>query len=180
MIAFLDLIDSEEDKEKFIRLYNKYVRLAFWVAEKRVHNREVAEECVQETFLSIARNFHKVGEVDDKKTKSYVATIAEGFAIKAYNKEHKAVFVRAEEAEVQRNMADKTPDFKPDDIDALDLSYAIDNLLNDEERNLVYLKYIYKFKVSELARMYETTDYFIKKKLNSAIEKLKKYIDRET
>ncbi len=179
LIAFLDLIDSEEDKEKFIRLYNKYVRLVYWVANNRVHKHEVAEECVQETFLSIARNFHKIGEVDDKMTKSYVATIAEGFAIKAYNKEHKAVFVQAEEEEIQRTLADKAPDFKPDKVEAMDLSYAIDNLLDDEERNLVYLKYTYKYKVSEIARMYETTDYFIKKKLNTAIEKLKEYVDKE-
>lgn len=179
MIVFLDLLDSEQDKEKFTKLYDQYVKLVYWIAKRRVHKHEIAEECVQETFLSIAKNFQKVGEVEDKKTKSYVATLADGFAIKAYHKEHKAVFVQVEEEEIQRNLADKTIDFKPDKADALDLSYAIDNLLNDEERNLIYLRFTHKFMVSEIARMYDTTDYFIKKKLNAAIDKLRAYVNKE-
>ncbi len=178
-MMFLDLLDTQEEKDKFLRLYDKYVKLVYWIAVKRVHSHEVAEECIQETFLSIAKNFHKVGEVDDLMTKSYVATIAEGFAIKAYNKEHKAVFVQTEDDEKLMSLANQNVDFRPDKVDSLDLSIAMDKLLSDEERNLVQLKYVYKFKVSELARMYGTTDYFINKKINLALAKLKEYFDKE-
>lgn len=179
MIAFLDLIDKPEDKNKFERLYNKYNRLAFWVAEGKVHNRELAEECVQETFLSIAKNFHKIGDVDDKRTRSYVATIAQGFAIKAYNKDHRATFVQMEEKELEKALVQFDDSFKPDKVDIIDLNAAMNKLLNEEERNLVHLVYVYEMSVSEVARMYETTNYFITKKVNAAVLKLKRYINKE-
>ena len=179
MVAFLDLIDSDEDKEKFIQLYNKYNRLVYWIAERRVHKHEIAEECVQETFFSIAKNFHKIGEVNGAATRSYVATIAEGFAIKAFRRENKVVFVQSDDDEKRIQLADPSLDFIPDNVDAIDLSIAIDRYLDDEEKNLIYLRYTYKFKVSELSRMFDTTDYFINKKISIALNKLKDYFEKE-
>ena len=179
MVAFLDLIDSDEDKEKFIQLYNKYNRLVYWIAERRVHKHEIAEECVQETFFSIAKNFHKIGEVNGAATRRYVATIAEGFAIKAFRRENKVVFVQSDDDEKRIQLADPSLDFIPDNVDAIDLSIAIDRYLDDEEKNLIYLRYTYKFKVSELSRMFDTTDYFINKKISIALNKLKDYFEKE-
>ena len=176
LMIFLDLIDTQEEKEKFIKLYNKYVKLVYYTAVKKVHSHELAEECVQETFLYVAKNFHKVGEVESGMTRSYLCTIAEGKAIKIYHKENRAVFVSTDDEETLIDLEDPDANFQTDKINSMDLSFAMDELLTDEERNVLQLKYTYQFKVSEIARMYETTDYFIKKTINGAIVKLKDYV----
>jgi len=179
LALYLALLDDPADEEKFEKLYRKYVKLAHWVAMQRVHDEEVAEECVQETFFSIARNFHKVGDVDAPETKQYVSVIAQGFAIKAYHKEHKAVFVDIKDDMDIDDMIDPTANAGPDEFNATELADAMDKVLDDEERNIMYLKFSYKFRYKEIAKYYETTEYFIKKKVASAVQKLMKYYKEE-
>ena len=179
LLLYLALLEDASDEEKFIQLYNKYVNLARWVAMQRVHDTEVAEECVQETFFSIAKNFHKVGDVDAPETKQYISVIAQGFAIKAYHKEHKAVFVDFEDENELDSMIDPTVNAHPDEFNATELADAMDKVLDDEERELMYLKFSYKYRYKELAKYFDTTEYFIKKKVASAVKKLMKYYKEE-
>lgn len=51
MIVFLDLLDTQEEKDKFTELYNFYKDLLYWIALKKTDNIEYAEECVQDTFF---------------------------------------------------------------------------------------------------------------------------------
>ncbi len=179
LVLYLALLEDAEDEEKFIKLYKKYVDLARWVAYQRVHDTEIAEECVQETFFSIARNFHKVGDIDAPETKQYVCVIAQGFAIKAYHKEHKAVFVDFESEDELDSMVDPTANSQPNEFDATELADAMDKILDDEEKELMYLKFSYKYRYKELAKYFNTTEYFVKKKVASAVQKLMKYYKEE-
>ena len=71
---FLNLLDTQTEKDKFQLLYNTYCDLLYWIALKRTNRVEDAEECVQETFLYIAKHFDKIGEINSKKTKIYLST----------------------------------------------------------------------------------------------------------
>lgn len=175
LALYLALLEDAEDEEKFIRLYNKYVNLVRWVANQRVHDVEVAEECVQETFFSIAKSFHKVGDVDAPETKQYVSVIAQGFAINAYHKEHKAVFVDFESEAELDSMIDPTVNAKPDEFNATELANVMDEILNDEEKELLYLKYSYKYRYKELAKMFNISEYHVKSTIASAVQKVLKH-----
>ncbi len=157
LALYLALLDDPADEEKFIKLYNKYVDLARWVANQRVHDVEVAED----------------------ETKQYVCVIAQGFAIKAYHKEHKAVFVDFESEDELDSMVDPTANSQPNEFDAAELADAMDKVLDDEEKELMYLKFSYKYRYKELAKYFNTTEYFVKKKVASAVQKLMKYYKEE-
>ena len=73
--SFLNLLDTQTEKEKFIELYDTYKDLLYWIALKRTNCNEDAEECVQETFFYIAKHFEKINDVNSKKTKIYLSTI---------------------------------------------------------------------------------------------------------
>ena len=51
--------------------------------------------------------------------------------------------------------------------------------LSDEEKELMYLKFSYKYRYKELAKYFNTTEYFVKKKVASAVQKLMKYYKEE-
>lgn len=76
MIAFLALIDSEENKTKFSHLYNKYCRLIYTIAYEKLSSREAAEDTVQDTFLYIAKRMDALDFSDEGRTKNYLATVA--------------------------------------------------------------------------------------------------------
>ena len=83
---FLNLLDTQSEKDKFANLYDKYKNLLYWISYGKTKSSQDAEECVQETFFYVAKHFEKIGDVNSSKTKGYLATIVTGFSIDIYNK----------------------------------------------------------------------------------------------
>ena len=82
---FLNLLDTQSEKDKFIKLYDKYKNMLYWISYGKTQSCQDAEECVQETFFYVAKHFEKIGDVNSSKTKGYLATIVTGFSIDVYN-----------------------------------------------------------------------------------------------
>lgn len=83
---FLNLLDTQNEKDKFIKLYDKYKNMLYWISYGKTQSCQDAEECVQETFFYVAKHFEKIGDVNSSQTKGYLATIVTGFSIDVYNK----------------------------------------------------------------------------------------------
>lgn len=171
MIAiYLSLIDSESDKEKFTELYNTYKDLLYWIALRKTNSIEDSEECVQETFFYVAKHFEKIGDVKSKRTKGYLSAIVTGFAIDIYNDSKKVNVVSLD--------GEQTVDIEYyEDYEKTELLTAFDNALDEESRIYFYLKYIYGYKSSEIAEIYKVKDSYVRKRLQYAKEKLRKYLE---
>ncbi len=166
MIAFLDILDTQEEKERFTCLYNSYKDLLYWIALNKTHNNEDAEECVQETFFYVAKNFGKIEDIKSAKTKKYLSTIVTGFAINVYNNSKKTVF-SADEASIDLEIE------YFENYDETELLYVFDTVLDEESRIFFYLKYLFGYKSKEIANMYNVNDTYVRKKIQYAKEKLK-------
>lgn len=175
MIAFLDLLDTEEEKIKFTDLYNSYKDLLYWIAMQKVNNIEDAEECVQDTFLYVVKNFHKIGVVDSKQTKCYLSTIVTGFAIDIYNDSVKKDFVSNDNEDAENGLSELE---YFENFNSFEIASVIDEILDDESKVYLYLKYIYGYKSREIAEIYKVNDTFVRKKLQYAREKLKKHLGK--
>lgn len=167
---FLNLLDTKEEKEKFTELYNEYKNLLYWIALKRTNNIEDAEECVQETFFYVAKHFDKIGEVKSKRTKGYLSTIVTGFAIDSFNDSIKANIEPLEDYSL-------TDDEAFDRFDEIELISVFDNVLDEQSKVFLYLKYVYKYKSSEIAEIYSVKDTFVRKKIQYAKEKVRKTLE---
>ena len=168
--VFLSLIDNESDKEKFTELYNTYKDLLYWIALRKTNSVEDSEECVQETFFYVAKHFEKISDVKSKRTKGYLSAIVTGFAIDIYNNSKKANTVSLDDedsADIQYY----------EDFEKTELLTAFDNVLDEESKIYFYLKYIYKYKSSEIAQIYKVKDSYVRKKLQYAKEKLRKHLE---
>lgn len=168
--VFLSLIDSESDKEKFTELYNTYKDLLYWIALRKTNSVEDSEECVQETFFYIAKHFEKISDVKSKRTKGYLSAIVTGFAIDIYNNSKKVNTVSLDDedsADIQYY----------ENFEKTELLTAFDNILDEESKIYFYLKYIYKYKSSEIAEIYKVKDSYVRKRLQYAKEKLRKYLE---
>lgn len=163
MIAFLDMIDDPEGKERFDLLYHKYKNLMASVAVKRTSNQDDIEDILQDAFFYIANNFEKIGDIDSQKTKNFVCVITNGFAIRKYRKERRSA---------PTDDFSEIADSELDAYDIAELKILIDTL-NDEEKNFVYLKYVFGYKSKEIARMYDVKDEYVRKKLQFAKRHIK-------
>lgn len=169
MIAvYLALIDSEEEKIRFTRLYNRYLRLMTSVAKRKVPTAQDVEDVLQDTFFYIAKNFDKIGDVDSPQTKQYVCILTEGFAINKYKKETKYIPVETEFDGT--DIINETDNFELQDLKA-----AVDSL-SDEYKNLIYLTYNYGYKSDEIAKMFNMSASSVRKKLQFARAEIKEYL----
>lgn len=81
MLIYLQMIETDEDRQKFIQLYETYRGLMFYVANRILHNTEDAEDAVHQAFLSIIENLDKISMVHCPKSRAYVVIVAENKAI---------------------------------------------------------------------------------------------------
>lgn len=56
MLLFLIMLDSDEDRSKFVQLYHKYRYFLWYLACERLQDDHLAEDAVQETFLALTHH----------------------------------------------------------------------------------------------------------------------------
>ncbi|MCD7864630.1 MAG: RNA polymerase sigma factor [Clostridiales bacterium] len=81
MILFLNMLDSEEEKSKFARIYEKYRYFLWYLANERLQDAWLAEDAVQEAFLALTRHMDKIGDPESAATRNFLATIVKNKAI---------------------------------------------------------------------------------------------------
>lgn len=77
---YLQLLNTCSEQEKFKQLYETYHRLMHWEALRVLQDRQLAEDAVQESFLRMIKNFHKIGEISCPQTKRFVVIIVRNAA----------------------------------------------------------------------------------------------------
>ena len=85
-MVYMALIDDEEDKKAFEKLYNEYKDSAFQKAYSILEDVDQAEDCVAEVFLSIAQNFKKVNNLKSYEQHKYIVISSRNCAINMFKK----------------------------------------------------------------------------------------------
>lgn len=91
MITYLQVIETDADKNKFEDIYMTYKGLMFHTAYKVLKNEPDAEDAVHQAFLSIICNLEKISQVNCPKTRAYIVVITENKAIDMVRKQSKLV-----------------------------------------------------------------------------------------
>ena len=81
MLVYLQMLESDADRQRFEQLYCRYRRLMFYVARQILPCDEDAEDAVHEAFVAAIRHFDQISDVSDPKTRAFVVLIAERKAI---------------------------------------------------------------------------------------------------
>ena len=89
MLIYLQMIETEQDRSKFERIYLQYRNLMYHAAYSILHNEEDAEDAVHHAFVKVAENINKISEAVCPKTAAYVVTIVENKAIDLYRRKKK-------------------------------------------------------------------------------------------
>ncbi len=81
MLAFFMDIESNDDRDKVIRLYKNYRRLMYKEAYGILQDRILAEDAVHDSFVKVIKNLHKINERNCPQTRNYLVTICRNTAI---------------------------------------------------------------------------------------------------
>ena len=161
-MIYLMMIDAEEDKQKFAILYETYRHLMMKVALNVLKDTFLAEDAVHETFIKIAKNMEKIGEINATATKRYLLTITKNATIDIYRKQNhqfqREIYVdELEECNVPVTYAET-------DVD--DGILDILRCLPVKYRDVFLLKYSGKMDNDEIAKVLNITEGTIRQRLS--------------
>lgn len=173
---YLALIDEPGDKEKFKEIYYAYKDMMFHIAMKILHNRSLAEEAVQDSFLKIAKNISKFFEPVCSKSACFIVIIVRNTSINNLKKENQDQKTPYND---NINSSDITmPDFERvvSDIGYVGVTEIIESMDNIYGDALT-LKYIYGYSNSELADFLGITQKNAEMRIYRGKEILKKKLE---
>ena len=86
---YLAELDTQEEKDKFAELYEKYSRKMYNIALAILKNNEDAEDAVDITFHRLAHNFTKISQKSCKEIEGYIVISIRNTSIDIYRKKKK-------------------------------------------------------------------------------------------
>lgn len=89
LALYFTLIDDEENRSKFEIVYYTYRKRMLSMAYSVLQNKEDSEDCVQETFIRIARNIKAIDDPYSAETLAYVMKAAKNNAINMLKKNNR-------------------------------------------------------------------------------------------
>lgn len=87
---YLSMIDTQEEREKFERLFHQYERCLKYTAQNILFDEHLAEDAVQETFIRIISCLDKIDESDEHKTIAFLITVIKNISYDMKRKRGKA------------------------------------------------------------------------------------------
>lgn len=80
ILLYTAIIDEKPNQMRFERIYYSYRKQMMLVAERILHNRDEAEDAVQNALFGIAKNIKNVPQ-DERMERAYVLTAAKNAAL---------------------------------------------------------------------------------------------------
>lgn len=174
MIIFLSF-KSDDDKNKFEYIYQKYKRLLLYKAHEILNDYNLAEDSTNEAFMRIYKNLHKIEDVDSNMTISFLVTIVKNTSLTLLKKE-KGI----SSEEIPENYEDdfNLEDFVLGKIVSIDI-YKILDKLDGESKSIFLFKYGQDLSNKDIANILNLSENNVALKLHRAKKKLSMLVKKE-
>lgn len=172
---YLAMLETQDDKRKFECLYHKYSKIMISVAYDHLHDYRLAEDCVQESFISVAKHMKNVGDVDSLQTKAYVLTITRAVAVNMFKKDclEKSHITCSDDSSEQTTETLENDYFHKEELKSLTEMIME---LPDEYRDVMILRYGHGLDYAAIADIVKITAPAARKRVQRAKALLKKQI----
>lgn len=171
---YLTLIDEDEDKIRFMKLYEQYRHLMFYIAKEILQDEHLSEDAVQEAFLRIAKNFHKVGEILCPETRNFTVIITRNVAINMVNRKH-------DELDMDSYLDSASAELAEDVFETVSNKLLMECILKLPEtyRDPLYLYHLYGYTFNEISNLLSVSVETAKKRAQRARHMLKVLLEKE-
>ncbi len=173
MFIYLNMIQSEEDKNKFEEIYNTYRQTMFYLANRIVRDQYLAEDIVHQAFLKIMDNLDKINEINCHKTNGFIVVIVENLSIDFYRKRKRENNLSFDEVEIyiedEKNHDSSMMNGVEEAISKLPLNYL----------TVLKLKFSHGYSNSEIVEILEISETNVRQRISRGRKKLQEILDRE-
>lgn len=152
MLCYLMLIDNEEERQKFKKIYITYRMKLQYVAVSILKDSHEAENIVHDTFLTIIDNLDKIDEIECNKTWNYIVTILKNKCFNYIKKQKRCDVVDTEMLEVfEENTEDIVSEILQKEMMSV-LQKSIQQL-KYPYKEVIYLQYYNELSSKEIGKI---------------------------
>lgn len=167
---FMAMIDDEDDKIRFKKLYDENLQHMYSIAFSVLHNKQDAEDAVQIAFFNIANNFHRLSFRSSAKAAAFCSAVCRNVSINFYNSNKKRSD-RIISIEAIRNV----PESEFEESNYSKLKDAIVQLPSSY-KDVIYLYYVDNLPIKTIATMLNKKPENIYQTIARAKEKIKLFL----
>lgn len=181
MLAFyLTLIDQEESRSLFETLYEQHRFTMLAMANRILHDPQLAEDAVHDAFLRIIGHLDKFPRMDCNKTRSYVVIIVKNIALDMLRRQNRLSECALPEfgedlwdldANVEQHLLDREA--------ALAFSEGL-RQLGQPQVDILTLKLVHGFKSREIAAMLKLPESTVRVYLHRGKKQLMRFLEVDT
>lgn len=171
LLFYLSVIETEEDRIKFERLYKQYYKLMIYIANGILHNQQDAEDATHAACLMIIENLEKVDDVESPRTKAYVAVIVKNISINMNVKKERISMSPLETVDFLLHEQNAVEELVENQLKNSGLLREI-NRLPENHRDVLLLKHYYGCSFEEIAKILDLSLDNIRKIHQRAKQKL--------
>ncbi len=179
MIIYLNMLETEDDRDVCQKLYEENKQKLFRIANKILQNTADAEDAVQICFSKIIGDFDTYRNMPYEELVMLCQTIVKHDAINII-REHKKTVSFTDEMHLGEDEIEwSTPDILDQLVERYEQSLVLQAImeLKEEERELMYLQYVSGLKPKDIAKLFSTTSSVVRKKTLRCRNKLARVLE---
>ncbi len=144
----------ENPKHSIRALYNRYSAVMFGAAYRILHDQQLAEDAVQQSFEKILENVKRMPDDDNStRTKTFMAIVARNTARDILRKKTAVIHVPYEDEQLSDTLLDHDPlELLLEQENLQKLHTAIDQL-PDKYGDVLKLRFVYDLEYREIAML---------------------------
>ncbi len=173
LLSCLMLLPDTVAQEQFEAVYLAHRHTMFYVAKGVLHDDALAEDAVQEAFLRVLKNFHKIDAANCHKTRGFLVVIVKNVALTMLAQ-------RQKRGEVW--LMDETHDPAAGQMDVGEGAEHIVSLLRalpETYAHVMLLRYVHEMTEADCAALLEIKPATVRKRLERGRALLQQRLDEE-
>ena len=175
IIIFLNSI-TDEEKDLINMIFSKMNVKLYNISFGILKNNFDAEDAVAQTFLNISDNIEKISALPCPQIEPYCVVILKNESINIKRKHKKVVY---EEDIDYLPQSDEAYGLEEEYLKIANKEKLISciNRLSDEEKNLIYLRFINELRFKHISELLDITEEAAKKRVQRILKKLREYYE---
>lgn len=176
--AALALLETDEQRNILSEFYKANKHRLFGIAYSRLHNKESAEDAVQDVFLRLAKDARKFFGLSDRERVMYADVIARNVTVDMYRRANKLYTTELSE-DISENGSDNPLEAELLYRFTKEKLTELLNGLPPLQRDVLFLRTVHDMTVKEIAEKLSVSENTVRQRLFRARNTIKEALERE-
>lgn len=167
---------SDEEEDLINKIFSKMNKKMYNISYKKLESKADAEEAVAQTFLKIIKHIEKISKLPCPQIEPYCVVILKNEANNIIRQRKKETYAEDLDSSLYNNQIYEIEEEFIRSADKEKLLFCV-NKLSDDEKNLIYLRYVNDMSFKEISGLLGITEEAAKKRSQRILKKLRLYYE---